>query len=378
MSFLVERGRGKGKGLVDLIPGWLVMPGVWALVGALLVLIDYLQSAGTGNLFPFPWWVSLRWNLVQSYIWWALSPLIVLLVRRFPFEPGRRLRSLPVYVASIILFPLAWAAIFASIYRVLEGPLIRSDSFGTFLRAITFGRFQASALAFIAIVAIIHAVDYYRKCRERELQLAQARLHSLKAQLHPHFLFNALNAVSELVHKDPEAAERTIIDLSDLLRCALDSRDAHLITLQEELDFLRKYVDIHRVLMQDRLTVVIKADAETLGASVPSMILQPLVENAVRHGVDPASRAGRIEVSAARDCGALRLTVSDAGPGLPEDGHEISRKGIGLANTQARLAELYGSSHRFELKNSPGPGLTVNIFIPFEERDEGRGRMLAL
>jgi two-component system, LytTR family, sensor kinase len=223
-------------------------------------------------------------------------------------------------------------------------------------------------LLFIAIVAIVHAVDYYRKYRERELRLAQARLHSLKAQLHPHFLFNTLNAVSELVYKDPEAAEKTIIDLSDLLRSSLDSGDAQLVSLKEELDFLRRYVDIHQTLMRDRLTVVIKIDPETLGASVPSMILQPLVENAIRHGADPASRAGRIEISAARDCNALRLTVSDAGPGLPEQGQTISRKGIGLANTQARLAELYGNSHRFELKNSPGPGLTVNIFIPFEER----------
>lgn len=364
MSFLVEWRR-KRRGSVNLIPGWLVMFGVWTLAGAMLVLIDYLQSAGAETRSPFPWRESLLWSLAQSYVWWALTPPVALLVRRFPLERRAWLRALPVYAASMIFLIFAWAAIFASIYSLANGS---PDSFGGSFRAAIFGRLPVQVSVFIAIVAVAHAADYHRKYREREFQLARARLQSLKAQLHPHFLFNTLNAVSELVYKDAEAAEKTIIDLSDLLRSSLDSRDAQLVPLREELDFLRRYLDIHRTLMQDRLTAVINVDPETLGASVPSMILQPLVENAIRHGADPASRAGRIEISAARDCNALRLTVSDAGPGLPEQDRAISRKGIGLANTQARLAELYGSSHRFELKNSPGFGLTVNIFIPFEER----------
>ena len=344
------------------------MLGAWTLAGALLALLAYSQYIGTGRPSPFPLWEHLCWTLAQCYVWWALTPLIVLLVRRFPLERGRWLRTLPAHAASAIFFPFASAAIFASIYWALAALMDRAPgSFGESVWITIFGRFQLQVLVYFALLAVVHAVNYRRKYRERELQLAQARLQSLKAQLHPHFLFNALNAVSELVYRDPEAAERTIINLSDLLRSMLSAGDAQLVSLEDDLDFLRKYVDIHRTIMRDRLAVEFKIEPEAARASVPSMILQPLVENAIRHGVDPVSRSGRIEISAARESGTLRLTVSDCGPGLPEQGHLASRNGIGLANTQARLAHLYGRAHRFEMNSSPGQGLTVSILIPFEE-----------
>ena len=340
------------------------MFGVWTLAGVLLALTAYPQSTGLGRALPFPWWWHLARTLAQCYVWWGLTPLIVLLVRRFPLDPERWPRVLPVYIASMVVFPVASSAIFALLYWLLglvPGP------FGEFARATIIIRFAMEALICFAILAVIHAVDYYRKYRERGFLLAQAELNSLKAQLHPHFLFNTLNAISELIYRDPREAERAVINLSDLLRSMLDNGDAHLIPLKDELDFLRRYVDIHRAIMRDRLFVEFKIEPETVGASVPNMILQPMVENAIRHGIDPVSRAGRIEISTARDCGALRLTVSDNGPGLPEQGQSISRKGIGLANTQARLAQLYGKAYRFELKSSPGQGLTVNLFIPLEK-----------
>ncbi|HYP29724.1 MAG TPA: histidine kinase [Blastocatellia bacterium] len=369
MSFLVEGRSGKQISSASRVPAWLLTFGAWTLAGMLVALITYSQSVAAGRPFPFSWWEHLRWALAECYVWWALTPLVALLVRRFPLEPRRWPRALPAYVASIIFFPFAWAVILASLYRALGRPSGGDpEPFGEFVWVVMIARFPALMLVFFAIAAAAHAVEYRRRYQEREFLLAQAQLRSLKAQLNPHFLFNTLNAVSELVYRDPEAAERTIINLSDLLRTALSMGDAQLVSLQDEIDFLRRYVDIHRTIMRDRLAVEFNIESETVGASVPSMILQPLVENAIRHGIDPVSRSGRIEVSAARDNGALRLTVSDSGPGLSEQGQLTSGKGIGLANTQARLAQLYGKSHRFELKSSPGRGLTVNVFIPLENR----------
>ncbi|HVF92371.1 MAG TPA: histidine kinase [Blastocatellia bacterium] len=365
MSFLVERGSSKQRHYGNIVQGWLLMFGVWTFVGVLLALTAYPQSIGPGRALPFPWWWHLAWTLAQCYVLWGLTPLIVTLGRRFPFDPGRWPRALPVYAALTLFFPLASSAIFALIYWMLglvPGP------FKEFAWVTVIARFPVQALVCFAILAVAQAVDYYRKLQEQGFQLARARLDSLRGQLHPHFLFNTLNAISELIYRDPQEAERAIINLSDLLRSVLDNGDVHLVPLKDELDFLHRYVEIHRAILQGRLVVEFKIEPETTGVSVPTMILQPMVENAIRHGIDPVSRAGRIEISAARDCGALRLTVSDNGPGLPEQGQAISRKGIGLSNTQARLAQLYGKAYRFELKSAPGQGLTVNLFIPLEER----------
>jgi two-component system, LytTR family, sensor kinase len=185
-------------------------------------------------------------------------------------------------------------------------------------------------------------------------------------QLHPHFLFNTLHSISALVHKDPEAADRMIARLGDFLRLTLENSGAQEVSLQKELEFLKCYLEIERVRFRDRLTTRLDIDPQSLDTPVPNLILQPIVENALRHGVAPRSSPGRIEISAKRDNGSLRIQVRDNGPGLPAISATNGRfrEGLGLANTRARLAQLYGGSHRLELANAPEGGLVVTLEIP--------------
>jgi sensor histidine kinase YesM len=227
------------------------------------------------------------------------------------------------------------------------------------------------------VVGIKSAFSYYQKYRERELvtskleaRLATSRLQVLKMQLHPHFLFNTLNAISELIHKDPESAERMIGDLSDLLRLSFEKLEVQEISLRQELEFLRKYLEIEQMRFHDRLMVEMQISPETLDASVPNMILQPLVENAIKHGIAPRSAGGKIRIGALRNNGTLELSVSDNGIGVPSGDLENLSEGVGLSNTRRRLRHLYGEGHKFDLANAEKSGLRVNLTIPFRELEE--------
>jgi LytS/YehU family sensor histidine kinase len=182
-------------------------------------------------------------------------------------------------------------------------------------------------------------------------------------QLNPHFLFNTLHAISALVHKDVEAADRMIARLSDLLRYALESTDAQEVPLRQELGFLNRYLEIEQTRFGDRLTVRLDIAPETLDALVPNLVLQPLVENAIRHGIEPRAKPGRIDLRARRENGRLKLEVCDNGVGLPSG--RIPEEGVGLSNTRARLQQLYGEGHCFELGDAPGGGLMVSVELPF-------------
>ncbi len=193
-------------------------------------------------------------------------------------------------------------------------------------------------------------------------------------QLQPHFLFNTLHAISTLMHRDVEAADRMLARLSDLLRLTVDKIGVHEVSLKEELEFLRSYLQIEQTRFQDRLTVRFDIEPETLDARVPNLILQPLVENAIRHGVVPRTSPGRIEVTARRWDGDLHLTVRDDGPGIPggPPGSEgAGRNGLGLANVRARLTRRYGSAGRLELRNHPEGGLVVSVTFPYDTEGTG-------
>jgi LytS/YehU family sensor histidine kinase len=221
-------------------------------------------------------------------------------------------------------------------------------------------------LTYWLLVGLRHAADYYNKYKDRELKatqlearLAQAQLQVLKMQLQPHFLFNTLHAISALVHKDVEAADRMITRLSEFLRLTLESVGMQEIELKGELESLDKYLEIEQVRFGDRLTVVRSIDPETLDLLVPNLILQPLVENAVRHSVAPRAAGGRIEIRARRKGDSLLLEVEDDGPGLPS---APVVEGVGLANTRARLEQLYGSAQSMEL--APDRGFRVKLSLP--------------
>ncbi|HET6654846.1 MAG TPA: histidine kinase [Gammaproteobacteria bacterium] len=214
----------------------------------------------------------------------------------------------------------------------------------------------------VAVAAAICAVTFYRRaqCLQRELHRLEAR--RLRSQLNPHFLFNALTAVSELGYHDPGAADRTVTQLSNLLRISLDTDNRYEIALKDELDILRRYLDIQQTLLQNRLRIQFNVATDTLSARVPSMILQPLAENAVTHGIT-ATRGGCIDVAAHRDGEMLVLEIRDDGPGLQNAGPER----VGLSNTRDRLAHLYGNAQDFELKSAADGWTVARIRLPFHE-----------
>ncbi len=226
-------------------------------------------------------------------------------------------------------------------------------------------------MVYWAIVAVSQAINYFRKYQEREFRLSQAELQALRTQLHPHFLFNTLNAIAELVYSDPVVADRSIVRLSELLRFSLASEKAQEVTLKEEIEFLEKYVEIHKTLMRDRLNVRVSIDSETLDAAVPNMILQPLVENAIKHGISPRPEGGNIEVCARRLDGKLYVEIIDDGMGMSGQGTGV-QGGVGLINTRERLKHLYNDAHTFNLSSLPGKGVTVRISVPFREVESNK------
>ncbi|HEX2205267.1 MAG TPA: histidine kinase, partial [Longimicrobium sp.] len=200
--------------------------------------------------------------------------------------------------------------------------------------------------------------------QETEARLARARLHALQAQLHPHFLFNALNSVSALLRRDPAAADRMLARVGELLRRALAHPEAQVVALEEEVELVRLYLEIERVRFGARLRTEVEVDDDARAVPVPALVLQPLVENAVRHGIAPLARGGRVRVSARLREGAwLHLAVEDDGAGL-HAGRGTAGTGVGLANTRARLASLYGPDHRFEVGPAPGGGTRVEVVLP--------------
>ena len=207
-----------------------------------------------------------------------------------------------------------------------------------------------------------------------QAQLAEARLDALRRQIDPHFLFNTLNAVSALVERDPRGVRRMLEQLSDLLRHSTDGASTPEHSLRQELDLLGRYVDIMRVRFEDRLDIETRADSGTLDALVPNMILQPLVENAIKYGVEPRNERGHVEIEAELDGDTLVLRVRDDGPGMPAwsaqsanatNAIAVYGRGVGLQNTAARLEQLYSSAHHFTVGPGPGGGTVAELRFPY-------------
>jgi two-component system LytT family sensor kinase len=226
-------------------------------------------------------------------------------------------------------------------------------------------------LAYVSLAGFAHAVHFYRRFRDRERRalalessLARARLSALQAQLQPHFLFNTLNAIAALLRRDARAAEATLTSLSELLRLALSQSNRQEISLREEMQFLDRYLEIQQTRFGERLRVETEIQPETLECLVPTLILQPLAENAIRHGIEPSATAGTVKVSAHRHDGRLEIRVEDDGVGLASESFSDKGNGIGLSNLRARLQELYGSDHSMEVASRREGGVAVKIAIP--------------
>jgi len=319
---------------------------------------------------------ALLWTLIGS-TWWALTlPPTVHWARRVPLRPGAGLgRQLAYHLPRAIFLSLvSGMAIWASKW-------VGTQVFGTepySLRQLFSNLFASWMLfdLFMYAVALcaVSVLVFQSELRDRELaaaqletQLAQTEIRLLKAQLDPHFVFNALHAISSLVHRDPAAADRMVCRLSDFLRLSLASTGAPEVTLQQELEHLRSYMEVQMVRFRGRLTLDVDVPTELLSAMVPTLLLQPLVENVVKHGVAVALRPVHARVSAAAAGGELRIEIADDGPGLPPEAQR--REGIGLTNTRARLRRLYGETHRLTLADRPERGTAVTVALPLR-RDE--------
>lgn len=319
------------------------------------------------------WREALEWSLPRWYTWGLVTPAI--------FGIDRRLVGhLAIGWRIFLHVPLALAwTVFAIALRLAVRPL-RGAAFPTNVRTFFLDRLGPDLTIYVAIAAVSLIIAYtgHLKVRERQAQeraatlerkLAEARLHTLRAQLQPHFLFNALNTISAFTESDPATARRLIGQLGDLLRASLAHTSHPLVPLGEELTFLDDYLAIEGARFADRIVVSVAVDEDTTESPVPSFLLQPLVENALRHGVGPRQSGGRIDVSATREGSTLVLRVRDDGLGLPPGWNLDTHAGVGLSNLRSRLAELYGRDDLLRVAINADGGVDVNVAIPLSPRD---------
>lgn len=306
--------------------------------------------------------------------WFAFLPVILRLGTLLPLRRGVLLRSALAHAAAAALLAGVYAELMVRIFTAWTPALAASvtEPIASWPVRFQFGLFTYS---FLLSWAYVH--EYFTAVRQRDLalakmetELAQAQLRALKAQLQPHFLFNTLHAITVLIRHDPEAAGRMVVRLSDLLRMTLLDAERQEVTLAHELKFLELYLEIEQTRFRDRLQVSWDVAAGLERAAVPTLLLQPLVENAVKHGVACRAGGGRIVVAAGRDDRTLTLRVSDDGPGFGEGGFAAGTQGIGIASTRGRLERLYGPAHRFTVANGAGGGASVTVGIPYRTLDE--------
>jgi two-component system, LytTR family, sensor kinase len=343
-----------------LSPWWAWWGGVtaWWTVSAVISAAQ-IQSVRTGMGEEAVWLDALRLTLASSYLWVPLTMFALWSAARLPLERGRLWLPLLVHTAA----GLGVAAVRGAAVVMLN-PWIGWYRELPSLPQLFVTSLNNNLLVYWLLVGVGHAVHYARAARQQQQLLSEAQLLVLKSQLQPHFLFNALNTISAFVRTDPDTAERMIDRLGRLLRHSLDTAAAHEVSLREELAALEPYLDIERTRFEDRLTVERRIDPAVLDAAVPHFLLQPIVENAVTHGIAPRSLPGIIEIAAWREGEDLVIRVQDDGVGV-RPGLGSAHWGVGLRNTRDRLRHLYGARYRLELLPAGDGGATTRVRIPF-------------
>lgn len=315
---------------------------------------------------PLAWWFVMARLAAGIYLWALLCPLVFHFGRKFPVESRNFWHNFSIHLGLSFIFATTQTIIYHIIITLIRGISVSEPISFILSNPGHFLNFVTGGIAHYAILLAIHqAYMHFLEARSREFRLKEAELQSLKMQLQPHFLFNTLNAISALIYREPKIAERTIAQLSDLLRIAIKSVKTQEILLKDELDFLGKYIQVQQTLLQERLRVEWDIDASVLDALVPNMILQPLVENSILHGIAQLENGGQIHIAARRENGKLFLSVQDDGAGFAD---KVASKGIGLANTKARLRHLYGDSQTLTLNETPPSGVRVDIAMPFHRK----------
>lgn len=338
-----------------------------------IALLFALQESTHG-----PFWRSIADQVAGFTPCMLLTPLVAFVALRYRITERPTARVLLAHLAMLLVFTVIGGMMMGWLEWLL--PWHRAAStLPAALRSAAVRYFGVDTLIYCMIVGIVMTAAYAEESRERavraarlQAQLAEAQLHALGAQLQPHFLFNTLHAISALVRHDPRRAEQLIARMSELLREMLDNGNRVECSLEEELAFLEKYIDIQEARFGPRLQVSFEIHPETLGVQVPRLVLQPLVENAVRHGIARRSEPGHVVVGAACADGMLTLTVRDDGAGLPPGG--VPRMGVGLSTTRARLAQLYGDAQELTIAPAAERGTLCTIRIPCRLEDAPAGR----
>jgi signal transduction histidine kinase len=349
----------------------------WPLVILVATLLGVLSSALAWQFTlsmgrPATYWRTLVvLNLTYWYVWAAFAPAIVWLSQHFRLERQGLARALAVHLPSVAVFSFAHIAILGCVQWWIATADGRTFDLVKEIKRSTLQNFDWEMMTYWAIAGLSHAVLYYRESRDRalrasqlETRLVEARLQTLHNQLQPHFLFNTLHAISALMHRDVEAADRTLMRLSDLLRMTLETLGRHENTVKAELEFLSKYLEIEQTRFADRLFVRFDVHPETLDAKVPTLLLQPLVENSIKHGIAKKAGPGHNQFTARRENDKLWLEVRDDGVGLSETALNALQKGLGVSTTRARLQHLFGADYRFEFHRLPA-GLAVVVAVPW-------------
>jgi two-component system LytT family sensor kinase len=356
---------------------WLALVAAATCIGLLEGAQVFAGASAVGR--PVTWTRALGATMPSWYVLTALLPFILVVSRYFPLEPGRWMRAVPVHLAAAVMFAFlhiliaSWLSDFV-LYPGGEFPF----DFRTNMSRLLSIYFVVELVTYFAVVGAYHAYDFSNRYREREGQAAQlalkasrleaslvrANLDALRMQLNPHFLFNTLNAIAVMALKgEKHGVVRMLTLLSDLLRLSLEQKE-QVVSLREELGFLDHYLEIEQVRFKDRLTVERDIEPETLDAEVPTLLLQPLVENAIRHGVSRRAGPGTVRVEATiADGEVLQLRVMDTGPGFGNV-RSSDGTGVGIANTRARLDQLYGTRHDLELSNRAEGGACVTVRLP--------------
>ena len=372
---------------------WAASFGVWTFVSLAATATIYQLYRPINNGMPLRTIAGMEFSQILTYA--PLTPFVLALALRYPLQRHNWVRRSFFYLGAGIVFTLAhislramtpygywdpehrqWSsAIWDSYTHAFRSPwhVLRSMFLGSVVDDVTG--------TYIPIVLIAHAMSYYRRFREREFratqlegQLSKARLHTLKSQLQPHFLFNTMHSISALMLTDVNAADRMMSRLSDLLRISLETAGTQITTLNRELEFVNCYLDIEKVRFEERMNVHFDIAPETLDAQVPHLLLQPLVDNAVKHGISKLPGGGQIRITVNAQNGELQLTIQDNGPGL-SDPNTPAANGLGLRITRERLESLYGQNQSLEVVSPPQGGVTICVRIPLTLQLETRAAL---
>jgi signal transduction histidine kinase len=346
-----------------------VLFGVATVFGVSSTIQGYGLSRVAGEAHPMILHLLIL-NLVYWYVPALLAPIIVELATRYQFRRGRISVFMLVHGLAMLTYSVVHtSAMFAVRKMLMQQPPPKGWWWS--VRVEYLKQFDWMFMTYLFLVGITHALEFRRESERRavdaaqlETRLVEAQLQALQRQLHPHFLFNTLNAIAGLMRTDVDAADRMMDRLGDLLRMTLNTSNIHEVSLKEELEVLQKYLDIEQVRLGDRMTVSIDIHPETLDAQVPNFLLQPLVENAVRHGIAPNARPGYLAITADRHGDRLAMQILNSGEGVPPHRLTLLNQGVGLANTRARLEHRYPNDHSLLFSNA-NPGFRVTVNIPF-------------